>query len=420
MGWITPKTNWVATDPLTHTDFNRIKNNLVYLNDIYNNVFEPYTMDLGADMVLDQMFANASVWNAFEDCIESFKTRSGIIHNYGPRSYYRDNGHLPNYNQLNRLEKLILAYSNYDVRVTGITLDSPIRKFHDGNFPVTNAYQYIPNITPNGASDKGVSWSSSDTTLATIDSNGYVTLLKGGKAVITATTHDGGFTATSDFYSVIKVSNILLTEPIQVGIGTTYDISQDIQIVPNNANYVEYSFASSDETIFTVNNLGVIGGVGKGTAYLTVRTVQNPASTGNSGYIKEKTFEVNVGVNGTYYLPDTYGAQFPYDFILISKDDATSPSQYNTVTMLSKYAVGGTPYGSSFTTYIKPELDRIYNDDFSDRLKARVNLAQGKYTNYNKTRSTYNAYLRVLSATEVGFGSISPIGESQDVAYSYF
>jgi len=52
-------------------------------------------------------------------------------------------------------------------------------------------------VSPDEALNKAVTWSSSNPSVASVDSNGKVTAISEGNAVITATTEDGGFTATS-------------------------------------------------------------------------------------------------------------------------------------------------------------------------------------------------------------------------------
>lgn len=53
-----------------------------------------------------------------------------------------------------------------------------------------------PTFNPSGATNKIVTWKSSDETVATIDNNGKVTPIKVGSTVITVTSQDGNKTAT--------------------------------------------------------------------------------------------------------------------------------------------------------------------------------------------------------------------------------
>ncbi len=78
------------------------------------------------------------------------------------------------------------------VPVESISLDTteaPIKE--GGNIQLT------ATVTPDNATNKNVSWESSNTAVATVDDNGYVMAKSVGTATITAKTEDGGKTATA-------------------------------------------------------------------------------------------------------------------------------------------------------------------------------------------------------------------------------
>ena len=61
---------------------------------------------------------------------------------------------------------------------------------------VGRSEQLIATVLPVNAIDKTVTWSSSNTNVATVDTDGHVTAVSVGSATITATTNDGNLTAT--------------------------------------------------------------------------------------------------------------------------------------------------------------------------------------------------------------------------------
>ena len=75
------------------------------------------------------------------------------------------------------------------VPVSSVTLDKTELALVQGNSETLSA-----TVNPSDASDKTVIWSSSDTAVATVDTNGKVTAVKAGKSIITVKA--GEFSAT--------------------------------------------------------------------------------------------------------------------------------------------------------------------------------------------------------------------------------
>jgi hypothetical protein len=92
------------------------------------------------------------------------------------------------------LRKLVIAEVNAGlgvVSVAGISLDKS-----STTIPMSGTDQLIATVTPADASNKNVTWSTSDATKAAISPSGLVTGVAAGNASITVTTADGNKTAS--------------------------------------------------------------------------------------------------------------------------------------------------------------------------------------------------------------------------------
>lgn len=191
--WITPKTDWVKTDSFTYTDYNRIKNNLTYLNDLFNSLAPEKAVEF--DFGEDYTYANnydVDIFNMFEECLQSF-TRIGSDVNVGEFKVHRGNSQFLDYDDLNRIEKCCVNWlETTRTGVKSVTVTPATFEFYSGN-----EVQLVATVLPEDAYNKSVTWSSSDTSVATVDENGVVTCIGRGNATITCTTVDGHKTATS-------------------------------------------------------------------------------------------------------------------------------------------------------------------------------------------------------------------------------
>ena len=76
-------------------------------------------------------------------------------------------------------------------KVTSVTLDKNVLQLTTESGPVI----LTAMVAPYNSSNKSVTWSSSNPSVAEVDQDGMVTAVAAGEATITVTTADGSFTA---------------------------------------------------------------------------------------------------------------------------------------------------------------------------------------------------------------------------------
>ncbi len=95
------------------------------------------------------------------------------------------------------------------IEVSNIVLDKEQIALGEGG-----TEQLTATVLPEEATDKTVTWTSSDETIATVDDKGEVTAVKAGTATITVTTKDGGKTATCKVTVVVPSMTFTTTKAI--------------------------------------------------------------------------------------------------------------------------------------------------------------------------------------------------------------
>ncbi len=79
-----------------------------------------------------------------------------------------------------------------EIPVTGVSLAPATKEVEEGD-----SFAFSESIIPANATNKNVTWSSSDVSIATVDASGVVTGVSVGQATITVTTVEGDYTASS-------------------------------------------------------------------------------------------------------------------------------------------------------------------------------------------------------------------------------
>lgn len=144
-------------------------------------------------------------------------------------------------------------------------------------------------VKPNNATNKAVSWTSSNSKVVTVK-NGQVNAVGVGTATVTATTQDGKKTAKVTFTvkeKTVAVSSVKLNQAeIQLEVGASQTLKATIS--PNNASNKNVTWASSNENVVTVEN-GIITAIGIGNATITVTTQDGKKQAKATVIVKEKT-----------------------------------------------------------------------------------------------------------------------------------
>ena len=158
------------------------------------------------------------------------------------------------------------ALKAFVVEVSGITLSQNTATLTEGKtLTLTVA------VSPDNATDKTVTWTSSNTTVATVDNNGKVTAKVAGTATITATA--GGYSATCVVTveeEVIAVSGITISqETAALTIGETLALTAVVS--PANATDKTVAWSSNNTAVATVDSNGVVTAVAAGTATISAR-----------------------------------------------------------------------------------------------------------------------------------------------------
>ena len=148
------------------------------------------------------------------------------------------------------------------IEPTSITLDQS-----ELTIKVGKKATLTPTIEPADATNKNVTWSSSDEAVATV-SDGVVTGVKVGTAEITAKTVNGLTAKATVTVEEIPVTNITLpTKEASMTIGGTMDLKPTIE--PADATNTHISWSSSNPDVATVDANGRVTAKGAGTATIT-------------------------------------------------------------------------------------------------------------------------------------------------------
>ena len=179
-----------------------------------------------------------------------------------------------------------VAGASDKIAVTGVALDQTTLILAKGGSATLRAA-----VAPVDATNQNVSWNSSDSAVATV-SGGVVTAKGPGTATITATTEDGGKTASC----AVNVSSAEYSKELtRTGSNGAVDlpVGKKLQLIPTFATAKGWkikSVSSSNSKYASVNKYGIVTAKKEGTTTVTVK-----CKNGKKATLKVKVVKASGG-----------------------------------------------------------------------------------------------------------------------------
>lgn len=177
------------------------------------------------------------------------------------------------------------------VPVTSVSLDITTLELTEGESATLTA-----TVNPDNATDKTVTWTTSDSSIATVDANGKVTAVKEGSATITA--NAGGKSATCSVTvnkKVVAVTSVTLNKTeLSLKEGESETLTATVN--PDNATDKTVTWITSNASIATVDASGKVTAIKEGNAIITAKADEITATCNVIVSVPDKTGDIE-GVN---------------------------------------------------------------------------------------------------------------------------
>ena len=210
----------------------------------------------------------------------------------------------------NKTATCVISVPEPFVAVTGIALNRTAASVSVGRTVIL-----VATVSPENATNKTVTWRSSDSSIVSVGSNGVAKAEKIGTATVTATTLDGNKTASCEItVAPVSVTGVKLdASSISLYVGENRTLTATVS--PSNATNASVTWKSSNTAVASVNRYGKLTANADGKAEITV-TTQDGSKTAScivtvttrvysvTGVFLNKS-EETLDIDGTVYLSAT-------------------------------------------------------------------------------------------------------------------
>ncbi len=206
------------------------------------------------------------------------------------------------------------------VHVTDISMDRSTLELDEGTACTLSA-----TVSPDNADNSEFIWSSSDSSIATVSSDGKVNAIKPGEAIIFATASDGGVkdscVVTVKHVAVPVTGLTMLDSDIYLTVGDVYAAAARVE--PAGADNRQILWEVEDQSVVSVDPEGILTALAPGHTVLKVTSAEG----GFEGECSVTVEDAPTGVTGVEIAPaeiTVREGQSTRLEILISPSEATN------------------------------------------------------------------------------------------------
>lgn len=167
------------------------------------------------------------------------------------------------------------------------------------------------------ASKLTIEWTSSDEEVVTVDATGLITAVGAGEANVTATAKDVNISSTTHVKVVITPTGVEAPETLELVTNGENSKNLDAKMTPEDATEVKLAYESSDDSVATVDENGLVTAVADGECTITTYVVADAPATAETAAVVTDEEKPTEGENSeatadseTVTMPDNLDAAF--------------------------------------------------------------------------------------------------------------
>lgn len=129
------------------------------------------------------------------------------------------------------------------------------------------------------ASKLTIEWTSSDEEVVTVDATGLITAVGAGEADVTASAKDVNISSTTHVKVIITPTGVEAPETLELVTNGENSKNLDAKMTPEDATEVKLAYESSDDSVATVDENGLVTAVADGECTITTYVVADAPAT---------------------------------------------------------------------------------------------------------------------------------------------